>query len=806
MKVTVGSNSNTSFQPATDRGSGAAITVNPPAGSTVKISTVGGAGAGLAYDQANIARSTANSAYGQANAAYNAANSAKVTVYANSGAANATTQNINFVNTSSILVTVANTNGNANISFAVTGAAAGDAYDQANAARDQANTALNVANGAYNQANGAYAQANVAYSQANSAYNQANDAYSQANTARVTANDAYSQANAGYLQANTARDVANGAYAQANGAYAQANGAYAQANGAYDQANGAYGQANGAYSQANAAYAHANIVYNQANAAYGQANSAYGQANDAYDQANTARSTANDSYQQANVARTTANDAYIQANNAYAEANLKLNITGGTINGSLNVSGNLSITGNTIYYNVTTYTIDDPLIYLAANNDTSDLVDIGFMGGKNTAGIYSHTGLVRDAGDGTWHLFDNLAEEGHENNVVDFANTTLATLRANIAANSILLVGNVVATQANLTIAFNQANTARTTANDAYGQANSARNQANASYGQANSARDQANTARDQANTARNQANAAYADSNTRVLKSGDTMTGQLNISSGGLIVTGNITTTGASGDISGVNTIYAGTFSTTAGLNVTAQAANAYDQANNARNQANTARDTANASYGAANTANTIALNAYAQANAAYDAANNAQITVFQNNASGITTQNLNFVNTSSVTVSVENSGGNANISFTSIGGAQDYSYNTTSTSTETVDSWSTTVFRSGKYQVQVSSSVGYLTCEIALLHAGNLTNMLQYGNVSIGAPVGVFTSDVNNGNVRLRFAATDITTRIRYIRSLIINDSGFDPEVLPTDLMTGIDTYDLMEVLFLIPTDLNA
>jgi hypothetical protein len=192
--------------------------------------------------------------------------------------------------------------------------------------------------------------------------NQANSAYDAANSAGTIAVNAYGQA-------NTARDTANGAYAQANGAYAQANGAYAQANGAYDQANGAYSQANGAYAQANGAYAQANLAYSQANDAYGQANSARN-----------------------------------QANAAYAEANLKLNLTGGTINGSLNVSGNLTITGNTTYQNVTTYVVDDPLIYLAANNDTSDLVDIGFVGAKNTSGVYSHTGLARDAGDGTWYL------------------------------------------------------------------------------------------------------------------------------------------------------------------------------------------------------------------------------------------------------------------------------------------------------------------------------------------------------------------------------------------------------------------
>ncbi len=162
----------------------------------------------------------------------------------------------------------------------------------------------------------------------------------------------------------------------------------------------------------------------------------------------------------------TALTAYAQANAAYAEANLKLNLTGGTIGGDLAVSGNLTVSGNTYYVNVSTYQVDDPLIYLAANNDTSDVVDIGFMGGHNTSGVYQHSGLIRHAADGNWYLFTGLSEEGHENNVVDIANTTLATLKANINANSLLLVGNSVATQANLTLVYNQANDAYTAANN----------------------------------------------------------------------------------------------------------------------------------------------------------------------------------------------------------------------------------------------------------------------------------------------------------------------------------------------------
>ena len=387
----------------------------------------------------------------------------------------------------------------------------------------QANTARDTANGAYSQANGAYAQANGAYAQANGAYSSANGAYAQAN-------GAYSQANGAYAQANTAYGQANDAYSQANTGYAQANAAYGQANVARGQANTAYGQANDAYVQANTGYAQANAAYLQANAARGQANTAYGQANDAYSQANTARGTANDAYGQANTARDT-------ANSAYAEANLKLNISGGTITGSLVVQGNLEILGNSTTLNVETLAVEDNEIILNSNVTGSPALDgiITINRGTSTNAVLKWDETSDQwkwaDGEGTFYALDSA-------------------LDAYAQANSGYAQANTARGTAN--DAYGQANTARTTANDSYAQANTARtqantarDQANTAYGQANDAYGQANTARGQANAAYAQANAAYADSNTRVLKSGDTMTGVLTISNSGIgLLVGNAAVT----------------------------------------------------------------------------------------------------------------------------------------------------------------------------------------------------------------------------------------------------------------------
>jgi hypothetical protein len=104
-----------------------------------------------------------------------------------------------------------------------------------------------------------------------------------------------------------------------------------------------------AFAKANSANYYAYLVDANATAAFTQANNVGG-------------------------AVTTANNIAIAA---YNNADSKFSSSGGTINGDVSISGNLTLTGNTIFNNVATFIVSDPLIYLAGNNYTSDIVDIG---------------------------------------------------------------------------------------------------------------------------------------------------------------------------------------------------------------------------------------------------------------------------------------------------------------------------------------------------------------------------------------------------------------------------------------------
>ena len=732
---------------------------------------------------------------------------------------------------------------------------ANDAYAQANTARDTANDAYGQANTARTTANDAYAQANSGYAQANAAYAQANNGYAQANAAYGQANAAYGQANAAYSQANTAANTvsvtvggltlnnkklliqntssmsiellddgtnANLIFRSSGGvAYDQANAAYAQANTARDTANDAYGQANTARTTGNNAYAQANTARDTANDAYGQANTARGVANDAYAQANAGYSQANAAYGQANA-------AYGQANAAYGEANLKLNLSGGTVSGDLTVQGNLFLTGNATYINVATLKVNDSIIQLSTNS-TSDAVDIGFVGHYSEDGGTTnlHSGFIRHASDNVFYIFDGYATEP-SNNVIDVASANLAWLRANVNAASLLLQGNTVATQANLTLAHDAANNASNTANGAYAQANGAYSQANGAFAQANGAYSQANGAYAQANGAYSQANGAYDQANTAA----NTVRVYANSASGlsnkflNFTNTASIQVTVSDAGDGNANIAFITTGAAVA--DAYAQANAAYGQANAAYGQANTGYGQANAAYGQANAAYGQANLAYAQANAAYNTANSKVDTLIQlgaiqigsgqtNNvwsysinvntasttvvgvtklvdsitstdtANAATANSVKWINdvkvakagdtmTGKLTINVAGEGlevANANVTNTLTVEALKVTTNTVTTAASgqvILDEFPTTLLASAKYFVQANSGSAYHTTEIILVHEGTNVWITEYGSIQTGISLGTFNADIDSGNVRLLFNATQSINTVRSIRYGIV------------------------------------
>jgi hypothetical protein len=147
------------------------------------------------------------------------------------------------------------------------------------------------------------------------------------------------------------------------------------------------------------------------------------------------------------------------ANGAFSTANTKLDATGGTISGDLIISGNLTITGNSVSHSTNDFIVNDPIILLA-NNNPGNILDIGFVahyedGSANT----KHTGLVRDVSAGVWYLFDDYIPHIQEDNLLNVADPSfrVSTLTANLVTDAITVRGVDPLDRANA--AYSAANT-----------------------------------------------------------------------------------------------------------------------------------------------------------------------------------------------------------------------------------------------------------------------------------------------------------------------------------------------------------
>jgi len=104
-----------------------------------------------------------------------------------------------------------------------------------------------------------------------------------------------------------------------------------------------------------------------------------------------------------------------------------LTVTGNTaVSGDLTVDGNLEVNGTLTYIDSTTVTIGDNMLKLA-NTNNADTIDMGFYSLYNNSGN-KYTGLVRDATDSTYYLFDGLTTEPGQ--TINFGSVNLATLNA----------------------------------------------------------------------------------------------------------------------------------------------------------------------------------------------------------------------------------------------------------------------------------------------------------------------------------------------------------------------------------------
>ena len=772
----------------------------------------------FAFTKANLAFDRANSSFAQANLAYDLANtkfnSAGGTISGNvivTGNITPTTDNVYslgsagnrwkdlYVGPGSINIdgiVIGNNGGQIVISGAsdfVFQSTSGAPSVSSSATANIALNAFNQANLAFNQANtsyGSFAQANLAYDQANSGFGVAVSAFAQANLAFTAANNAVdtwvrNQANAAYDAANSAvttgqANVGAGLITVTSAYQANVGAGLITVTSAYEANVGvaiASGQANVgagllAYqttSQANVGVA---IASGQANVGAGlitvtsayQANVGAGlitevadrQANigasvitlsnnitNVFNQANLAFNAANNAVDtwvrnQANSAYDRGNSAFSQANLAYDTANAALPKLGGTITGDLTVSGNLVITGDTTTLNVTSLSVSDTLIQLGKENQT-DLLDIGFIGHyANTPN--NHTGLIRKFTDGKYYLFDSYTPGVEPTNIIDIANTRVATLSANLVTNVITLRGLDPLDYSNTIYTNAQANTGagllsyQTTS------------QANVGAGLITVTNNyQANVGQLRLDTVN--ANTSLA-ANIGAGRIADVASGQANVGAG-LI---NVTSAYQANVGAGLITVTSA-YQANVGVEVAARQANvgAGLISTKAAYEANVgvAIATGRANVGAGLITVTSAYQANVGAGLITKVAKSGDVMTGALSTSGaligssLTSNTIATINTNAIYES------------TAV---------TTAAATQfTLDSFSTTAYRSAKYLVQISSGSSYELLEMTLIHDGTTVYLSQYGNIKTGATLGVFDATISTGTLSLLATPNNAVTTFK-------------------------------------------
>jgi hypothetical protein len=423
------------------------------------------------------------------------------------------------------------------------------------------------------------------------------------------------------------------------------------------------------------------ILYNAETGEYVSSPLNYGvYANSAYAQANTATTDAATADQRAVTSG-------VFANGAYAEANSKLDLSGGTVSGDVNITGNLIVSGDTVYANTTVVNLGDNIITLNADikQDQEPTEDAGI---EIDRGLGANVGIIWNETTEKWtftndgSLYSDIGSssaESYSNSAYDQANT--ATTDAATADQRAVTSGDYANS------AFNQANTATTNAatadqravtsgdanaNSAYSsqlqqlalcrficyirklimhklqllqvliviQANTAttdaavaQSHADAGYDQANTATTDAATADQRAVTSGDYANSAFETANSKVSKSGDTMTGTLTITVDDVpfIVANNTLVANLNANL--LDGFEYTSFANSAFANiVSTQSITSGVYANAAFNQANTATISSSSAYNQANTATTDAsiadqraVTSGSYANSAYAQANTA-------------------------------------------------------------------------------------------------------------------------------------------------------------------------------------
>jgi hypothetical protein len=523
--------------------------------------------------------------------------------------------------------------------------------------------------------------------------------------------------------------------------------------------------------------------------------------------ASSAASFANGAFAAANSAASFANGAFVQANNISSYANAQI----------LVISG-VDATQNT---NITT----------AQGTATSagSFANGAFVQANNIS-TYANAQILVIAGVDATQNTNITTAQATATSAGSFANGAFVTANAafNYANTQFALQSGLDATQnTNINTAQSTATSAGSFANGAFGQANTALNNANIggiyanlAFGQANSAASFANGAFTKANTAvtsvtgtSGQISSSGGTTPTVALIATSVSAGTYGGSTAIPVITFDAygrATSAANATISTSISLAAGsgsgsvagggTLTISGGTAISTSASGSTITINNtgvtSLTTNSSTRITTSSSTGAAAidlaTISGLTSGSYTYPSMQVDAygrvttiSNQTPVTSFNTRTGAVTlsssdvTTALGYtpINNAGATISGNYTGATtvSSTNLTATDGTAIYNISTnhattTATTQVTVDSFSTSTYRSAKYIVQMTSAGNYHTIELLVLQNGSTASMIEYGEIYTSSSLGTFDASISSGNLNLLFTpASSTSTTVNIVRDAI-------------------------------------
>lgn len=228
------------------------------------------------------------------------------------------------------------------------------------------------------------------------------------------------------------------------------------------------------------------------------------------------------------------------------------------------------------------------------------------------------------------------------------------------------------------------------------------------------------------------------------VKKSGDTMTGDLNISSANVYA----------------NNLNVVSNLTVAGVNVINFTQAAFDKAN---------------------AANSLAQDAYNYANTLSGSGGGTTVTITNDNTSNVTgyiafveatSGNVSSLNVSSNNITFNPSTGTLGVNNISINTYGNFSSNTqllANTSMQVIDSFPSANYRSAFYQVQLETGAQYHALNLNIINNDSSANYVTYGDVYNFTPLGNFNVSFSNNTIYVYLTPTYAQTYVTYTKNLV-------------------------------------